>query len=65
MNVWMHLKVFLKLKKPNKLSLLGKNIKKNQKPKKNQKTPKNPQGWFKKNPGFFQSCIYWTESTGT
>ncbi len=33
----MHLKVILKLKKPQKLSLLGKYIKK---PKKTQKTPK-------------------------
>ncbi len=38
-SVWMHLKVFLKLKKPLKLSLLGKYIKKIQK--KKQKTQKN------------------------
>ncbi len=43
--VWIHLKVFVKLKKP---SLLGK---------KTQKTPKNPLGWVKKKPGFFQTCL--------
>ncbi len=38
----MHLQVFLKLKKPQKLSFLGKNIKKTENPKK-PKNPKNPQ----------------------
>jgi hypothetical protein len=36
----MHLKVFLKLKKPCKLSLLGKYIRKPKKPKKKLKNPK-------------------------
>jgi hypothetical protein len=39
----MHLKVFLKLKNPYKLSLLGKYIKK-----KNKKKQKKPLGWIKK-----------------
>jgi hypothetical protein len=47
----MHLKVFLKLKKPKKLSLLGKYIKNTQtKPPK--KPEKNPQKF-----GFFQPCV--------
>jgi hypothetical protein len=48
----MHLKVFLKLKKPY---LLGKYIKKPKKPEKHKKPkkPKKPLGWvFQKNPGF-------------
>ena len=45
----MHLKVILKLKKPLKLSLMGKYIK-NQK---NYKKNKKPPGWVKKKPGFF------------
>jgi hypothetical protein len=68
----MHLKLFLKLKKPLKLSLLGQYIKKPQKtpntqkkPKKKQKTPKNPKkpkknplGWvFLNYPGFFQPWL--------
>ena len=57
----MHLKVFLKLKKPYKLSLLGKNIIKNpktQKKTKKQNKPKKPTGLvFFKNPGFFQPCL--------
>jgi hypothetical protein len=52
--VWMHLKVFLKLKNP-KNSLFG--VKKKQKTQKNQKNPKNPKKptglVFFKNPGFF------------
>jgi hypothetical protein len=43
----MHLKVFLTLKKPKKLSLLGKYIKKSP------KTQKKPLGWFFFKPGFF------------
>ena len=53
----MHLKVFLKLKKTLKPSLLGKKTQKTPKnPKKTQKTQKNPLGWFFffLNPGFFQ-----------
>jgi hypothetical protein len=55
----MHLKVFLKLKKPKKLSLRGKYIKK---PKKKPKKPQNPPktktlGWFFFNPDFFQPCL--------
>jgi hypothetical protein len=47
----MHLKVFLKLKKTLKPSLLGK---KTQKKQKTQKSPKKPTGLvFFKNPGFF------------
>ncbi len=49
----MHLKVFLKLKKPYKLSLLGKYIKKNKKTKKTKKNQKKPLGWVSKKPGFF------------
>jgi hypothetical protein len=51
----MHLKVFLKLKKPYKLlSLLGKYKKK-----------KIPLGWFFfKNPGFFQPCIQAAQQRG-
>jgi hypothetical protein len=56
----MHLKVFVKLKKPLKtLSSGQKNPKKNQKnPKKPQKNQKNPKkthwaGFFFKKPGFF------------
>jgi hypothetical protein len=44
--VWMHLKVFLKLKKTLKPSLLGKKTLKI-----TQKTQKKPQGWF------FQPCL--------
>jgi hypothetical protein len=53
--VWMHLKVFVKLKKTLKtLSSGQKNPKKPKKPKKTQKTQKNPLGWvFLKKPGFF------------
>jgi hypothetical protein len=54
----MHLKVFFKLKKPYKLALLGKYIKKTRKKKSqknpNKKKPKKPTGlvfFFK--PGFF------------
>jgi hypothetical protein len=39
----MHLKVFLKLKKPKKLPFLGKYIKETKKNKKNPKTPKKTQ----------------------
>jgi hypothetical protein len=56
----LHLKVFLKLKNPTKLSLLGKKKqKKTQKtPKKTTKNHKNPLGWyFFLNPGFFQPCL--------
>ncbi len=55
----MYLKVFLKLKKPYKLSLLGKYIKKQKKTKKPQKNPKKPTGlgFVLKNPGFFQPCL--------
>ncbi len=54
----MHLKVFVKLKKPYKPSRLGKKTqktpKKPKKPKKTQKNQKNPLGWvFLKKPGFF------------
>ncbi len=57
----MHLKVFLKLKKPKKLSLRGNYIKKTKKPKKN---AKNPLGWvLKKKPGFSNpepwAAIFW------
>ncbi len=47
----MHLKVFLKLKKPLKLSLLDNYLEKPKKPQKTQKNPKN----LKKNhwAGFF------------
>jgi hypothetical protein len=47
----MHLKVFLKLKKPKTLSSGQKTQKKTQKTQKTQKNPKNPLGWvfFKKN----------------
>jgi hypothetical protein len=51
----MHLKVFLKLKKPY---LLGKYIKNRKNPKntKNPKNPKKPLGWvFQKKPGFFSN----------
>jgi hypothetical protein len=58
----MHLKVFLKLKKTLKPSLLGKITQK--KPKKNQKTPqktkknpKNPLGWFKKKTLVFSNPV--------
>ncbi len=52
----MHLKVFLKLKKPLKLSLLGKYIKKNKKPKKTHWA-----GFFL-NLGFFQPCLsHWRQ----
>jgi hypothetical protein len=53
----MHLKVFVKLKKPFKPSHLGKKTtKKTKKPKKNPKKTKKTHwaGFFKKNPGFFQ-----------
>jgi hypothetical protein len=54
----MHLKVFLKLKKPQNPLFWAKNPKKTKKtknPKKTKKTQKNPLGWvFFKNPGFFQ-----------
>jgi hypothetical protein len=51
----MHLKVFLELKKPEKLSLLVKYINKTKKnKKKKKKTRKNPLGWFFLNPGFLQ-----------
>jgi hypothetical protein len=62
----MHLKGFLKLKKPLKLSLLGKyikktikrkNPKKNKKPKKKPKNPKNHWTVFFLKPGFFQPCL--------
>jgi hypothetical protein len=54
----MHLKVFLKLKRILKPSLLGKKNKKTQKIQKKQKKKKKPQGWvLKKNPGFFQPCL--------
>ncbi len=57
----MHLKVFLKLKKPQNLSLMGKYIKKTKKHKKNKKQKKNkkknkkPLVWFflYKKTGFF------------
>jgi hypothetical protein len=50
----MHLKVFLKLEKTLKSSLLGK------------KTKNNPLGWvfFRKNPGFFQPCLEFQVSHG-
>jgi hypothetical protein len=48
----MHLKVFLKLKKPLTLSSGQKNPKKKQ---------KNPLGWFKKK-GFFQPCPHNTKT---
>jgi hypothetical protein len=52
----MHLKVFLKLKKTLKPSLLGKKTQKNPKnPKKTKKT--HWAGFFFKNPGFFQPCF--------
>jgi hypothetical protein len=64
----MHLKVFVKLKKTLKTLSSGQ---KNPKiPKKTQKNPKNPKknqkktkkthwaGFLKKNPGFFQPCLY-------
>ncbi len=51
----MHLKVFLKLKKTLKPSLLGKKHKKH---KKNKKKQKNPTGlFFFFNPSFFQPCL--------
>jgi hypothetical protein len=57
----MHLKVFLKLKKTLKPSLLGKKPQKPQKTQKNKKTKKKQKKnkkthWagLKKNPGFFQ-----------
>jgi hypothetical protein len=56
----MHLKVFLKLEKPQKLSLLGKYILKNQNPKKNKIPPKNQKThWagFKKKLGFFPTLF--------
>jgi hypothetical protein len=45
----MHLKVFSKLKKPYKLSLLGK---------KKPKNPKKPTGLVFFYPGFFQPCLH-------
>jgi hypothetical protein len=57
----MHLKVFSKLKKPFKLSLLGKYIKKNKKKQKNKKNikkiKKKPLSRFFFKPGFFQPSI--------
>jgi hypothetical protein len=51
----MHLKVFLKLKKALKPSLLGKKPQKTQKTQKNKKT--HWAGFFLyKNPGFFHPC---------
>jgi hypothetical protein len=47
----MHLKLCLKLKKPLKLSILGKYIKKNK------KTKKTHWVGFFLNPGFFQPCL--------
>jgi hypothetical protein len=53
LKVWMHLKVFLKLKNP-KNSLLGKKTPKNtKKTKKPKKKPKNPLGWI-----FFKSRVF-------
>jgi hypothetical protein len=60
----MHLKVFLKLKNPFKLSLLGKYIKKTNKKTKNQKKQKTPLGWFfLKNPDFSNPGSGWPSST--
>jgi hypothetical protein len=54
--VWMHLKIFLKLKKKPKSLSSGQIYEK--KPKKKQKTQKKPLGWvFLKKPGFFQPCF--------
>jgi hypothetical protein len=48
----MHLKVFVKMKKPTNPLVWAKKPKKTQK---TQKKPKKPLGWFfLKNPGFFQ-----------
>jgi hypothetical protein len=51
----MHLKVFVKLKKTLKLSLLGKDKKAKKKTKKKQKKPTGLVFFFFK-PGFFQPC---------
>ncbi len=63
----MHLKVFVKLKKPLKPSRLGKKTQKTQKkPKKPKKNPKNPLGWvFLKKTRVFSNPVYiWSESDG-
>jgi hypothetical protein len=70
----MHLKVFMKLKKPLKtLSSGQKNPKKPQKtqknpknPKKPKKTQKNPLGWvFFKKPGFFPTLLIRAAGSGS
>jgi hypothetical protein len=67
----MHLKVFLKLKKTLKPSLLGNKTQKNaKKRKKNAKKPKKRKkkttglGFFLKNPGFFQPWVLRIHNNG-